>query len=112
MSNDAIRTAANVALPASIRRVVDVGVRAVDPTRVVLYGSRARGNARENSDYDLAFIFPKDRHGEWVRFVADLDDAPVTLLPVDLLDWNETSDQLREKIAKEGITLYERTSGR
>ncbi len=47
----------------------------------------------------------------WVRFLADLDDAPVTLLPVDLLDWDETSDSLREKIVKEGITLYERSAG-
>ena len=49
----------DVALPASIRRVVELGVRAVDPARVILYGSRARGGAREDSDYDLAFIFPE-----------------------------------------------------
>ena len=91
--------------------MVELGVHAVDPSRVVLYGSRARGDARQNSDYDLAFIFPKDRHGEWVRFLADLDDTPVTLLPVDLLDWNETSDAVRDQIAKEGITLYGRNSG-
>jgi len=98
-------------LPVSIGRVVEFGVRAVEPLRVVLYGSRARGDARENSDYDLAFVFPPAQHGKWVRFLADLDDAPVTLLPVDLLDWNEASEPLREEIRKEGITLYERNSG-
>ncbi|MCX5643826.1 MAG: nucleotidyltransferase domain-containing protein [Phycisphaerae bacterium] len=98
-------------LPASIGRVVEFGVRAVEPMRVFLYGSRARGDARENSDYDLAFVFSPAQHGKWVRFLADLDDAPVTLLPVDLLDWNEASEPLREEIRKEGITLYERNSG-
>jgi predicted nucleotidyltransferase len=110
MANDAIRTAADVTLPASIRRVVESAVAAVDPTRVILYGSRARGDARQDSDYDLAFVFSPDRHRQWVRFLADLDDAPVTLLPVDLLDWNEASKSLREKISSEGTTLYERAS--
>ncbi len=100
------------ALPASIQRVVKLGIRAVDPQRVVLYGSRARGDARSNSDYDLAFDFPKDHRGRWLRFVTDLDDAPVTLLPLDLLDWNEAPAALRTQIDKEGIVLYERSPSR
>ena len=68
---------------------MELGVCAVDPDKVILYGSRARGDAREDSDYDLAFVFPGDRRDRWVRFVVDLDDAAVTLLPVDLLNWNE-----------------------
>ena len=110
MATDAIRTATDVILPASIRRLVELAVRAVDPARVILYGSRARGDARQNSDYDLAFVFPEDRHRQWVRLLADMDDAPVTLLPVDLVGWNEASDSLRERICSEGITLYERAS--
>ena len=111
MATDAIRTATDVILPASIRRLVELAVRAVDPARVILYGSRARGDARQNSDYDLAFVFPEDRHDRWVRFTVDLDDAALTLLPVDLLDWNLASEPLRERIRKEGIVLYERSAG-
>jgi uncharacterized protein len=103
--------AGDIALPDSIHRVVALGVRAVDPDKVILYGSRARGDAREQSDYDLAFVFPEDRHGRWVRFMVDLDDAAATLLPVDLLDWNEASAALRERIRNEGIALYERSAG-
>jgi predicted nucleotidyltransferase len=99
------------ALPASIWRVVEFGVRAVDPTRVILYGSRARGDARDHSDYDLAFVFSPDHRDRWIRFLADLDDAALTLLPVDLLDWNEASESLRDEIGKEGITIYEHASG-
>ena len=97
-------------LPASIRRVVELGVCAVDPDKVILYGSRARGDARRDSDYDLAFVFLKDRHDRWVRFVVDLDDAAVTLLPVDLVDWNEASGALRDRICSEGIVVYERSA--
>lgn len=98
-------------LPTSIRRVVESVVRAVDPTRVILYGSRARGDARDNSDYDLAVVFPQDRRNRWIRFLADYDDAALTLLPVDLLDLSEASEPLREQISKEGVTLYERATG-
>jgi predicted nucleotidyltransferase len=31
-------------------------VRVVDPARIVLFGSRARGDAREDSDYDLLVV--------------------------------------------------------
>jgi uncharacterized protein len=107
MESEAAIELSPAALPASIRRVVEYGVRAVDPTRVVLYGSRARGDARRDSDYDLAFVFRKERRNRWIRFLADFDDAALTLLPVDMLDWNEASARLREEIRKEGITLYE-----
>jgi uncharacterized protein len=111
MAHEATTVAVERALPASIRRVVELGVRTVNPDKVILYGSRARGNAREDSDYDLAFVFPTDRRASWVRFVVDLDDAAVTLLPVDLLDWNEASDALRGRIGREGVVLYERRAG-
>lgn len=111
MSIEAPMTISVARLPVSVQRVVEQGVRAVDPKRVVLYGSRARGDARENSDFDLAFVFPEAQHGAWIRFLADLDDAALTLRPVDLVDWNEASAPLREQIRKEGIILYERASG-
>jgi uncharacterized protein len=110
MKSETSTAAVDVVLPASVRRVVQLGVRAVDPDKVLLYGSRARGSAREDSDYDLAFVFPKDRHARWVRFVVGLDDAAVTLLPVDLLDWNEAASPLREQVCREGIVLYERSA--
>jgi len=39
-------------LPMIVGRVV----RVVDPARIVLFGSRARGDAREDSDYDLLVV--------------------------------------------------------
>jgi uncharacterized protein len=45
-------TTANLVPETLLSRVVDV----FDPRRVILIGSRARGDAREDSDYDLVVV--------------------------------------------------------
>jgi predicted nucleotidyltransferase len=96
-------------LPPSIRRLIDYGIKTVEPDRVILFGSRARGDARENSDYDLAFDFPSNRLLYWLRFVTSADDLPITLRPTDLVAWHEASPELQERIKLEGILIYERS---
>ncbi len=48
-----------------LRRVVEVIVREIDPDKIILFGSRARGDHREDSDYDILVlkegIRPEDR---------------------------------------------------
>ena len=39
-----------------IREMVDTIVREADPDTVILFGSRARGNARADSDVDLLIV--------------------------------------------------------
>ena len=44
------------ALQEVVRRLVD----AIDPDRIILFGSRARGDARPDSDFDLLLIKRSD----------------------------------------------------
>ena len=41
-----------------------------------LYGSRARGDAREDSDWDLLLLLDKDKRepNDWERFCRPIDD--------------------------------------
>jgi uncharacterized protein len=50
--------------PEALERVVARLVERFDPAAVFLFGSRARGDADEDSDYDLLAVVPGDRQGE------------------------------------------------
>ena len=63
-------------LPAIVGRIV----HEVDPARIILFGSRATGQAREDSDYDLLVVLDKvdDRRGTQLRIRAAIDDLPIS----------------------------------
>ena len=73
--------------------------------RVVLYGSRARGDNRPRSDIDLAvFGMPEARRGD---FWAALEELP-TLLKFDVAYILPGADAaFLQAIEREGVTLYE-----
>lgn len=79
--------------------------------KIILYGSRARGDNRERSDIDLAIECPQATISQWLTIVNVINDAD-TLLKIDFvrLDQLEKNNPLRHSIEQEGIVLYERKS--
>ena len=75
---------------------------------LVLHGSRARGDARGDSDWDLAFL--ADSTFDPDALLARLGEELGTD-QVDLADLSRASALLRFKTASEGLPLYERESG-
>lgn len=72
--------------------------------KVILFGSRARGDFRERSDIDLAVT-----GGDVVNFSLDVDDTTSTLLKYDIVNLDGAVQQeLLESIHKEGKVLYEK----
>ncbi len=71
--------------------------------KIILFGSRARGDNRERSDIDLAvYGVPTDRQG---AFWADIDDLP-TLLDFDIVHVDDRTDRkLVVNIEKDGIII-------
>lgn len=84
-------------MQAAIERLVAVG----QPTRIILFGSRARGDADDRSDVDLLVIkrAVTDRYEELVQLNQALRGL---LLPVDLL---LTSEQEFEERASQAGTV-------
>jgi predicted nucleotidyltransferase len=75
--------------------------------RVILFGSRARGDAEARSDVDLAVEAPGASARDWLRLVDMAEDAD-TLLAIDLVRLEEAPSDLRQRIEAEGLALYER----
>ena len=72
--------------------------------KVILFGSRARGDFRRTSDIDLAV-----KGGDFINFSLDVDEETSTLLMFDFVDLNRSIQQeLRENIEREGRIIYEK----
>ena len=76
--------------------------------RIVIFGSRARGDHKPTSDIDLAvFLLPEFSNRG--RMTGDINDLN-TLLKIDLIFINEQIDpKLLENIEREGVVIHERT---
>ena len=70
--------------------------------QLVLFGSRAAGRFSEKSDIDLALS-----GGRIHDFEGALEEGCPTLLSFDFIDLSDTiAPELRERICKEGVSLY------
>ncbi len=94
----------------AVRRLVE----AARPQKIILFGSYARGDAREQSDLDFLVIERevKSRRREMVRLHDVL--RPMRI-PVDVLvaseatfdEWADTPGTVIYRASKEGQLLYE-----
>ena len=94
----------NVHLPNDLAtQLVDLA-RQHDAQRLVLFGSRARGDHKERSDIDLAvYGMPcSEQAGFWL----DAEELP-TLLKFDIVHVSPGMDpKFLTHIEKDGVTLY------
>ncbi|WP_372632029.1 nucleotidyltransferase domain-containing protein [Cohnella sp.] len=92
-------------LPESIKdRIVSILAEEKTVDQALLFGSRARGDARANSDIDLALIgddIPLSLHTKLRENVG--------LYSLDIVRMNELDDELLlESIDRDGVLLYSR----
>lgn len=72
--------------------------------KVILFGSRARGDFSRASDIDLAVS-----GGDVTEFALDVDEQTSTLLQYDVVDLSaDIQEDLRDSIQKEGRLFYEK----
>lgn len=98
-----------------LRQIVDRVRKAADPQRIVLFGSQARSEARENSDFDILVVRPSQapRFERSAPIYAALADLPVEVevvvyTPTEIEDWSEVPQAFVTTAIREGKVLYER----
>ena len=67
-----------------------------DPEKVILYGSKARGDAKTGSDSDFAVVTDRPV------------DADAIIGALDIVRYSKAPPQLQKIIDTEGIVIYER----
>lgn len=86
-----------------IRKILFVILNHANVEKVIIYGSRAMGNYRENSDIDLTIVAPLLSLSDLLRIENEIDDL---LLPykIDLSLMHQIDNQdLIEHIKRVGL---------
>lgn len=68
--------------------------------KVVIFGSRARGDNAPKSDIDLCVYSLKMSKDEFVKLRRELDDLPI-LYKMDIVHFENSSDELKENILRD-----------
>lgn len=95
-------------LPKSIQSAVNLIIKELNPSEVILFGSRARGDQRENSDFDIAVKIDIADPTHWSKVQNALSEDPITLFPIDLVDFAQMPLDYQLNISREGVSLYVR----
>ena len=73
--------------------------------KIVLFGSRARGDHTERSDVDLAVY-----GGDFDSFYWYIKENIHSLLSFDVVDMNSrVTEELKKEIERDGVVIYEKT---
>ncbi len=99
-------------LPKSIQKLIQLIISYINPESIILFGSRARGDFRQNSDFDIAVKKANLDQHHWADLLVKVDEEPITLLKVDLLHYEDLSDSYKKNIDQEGILIYEQNISR
>lgn len=75
--------------------------------KVVLFGSRARGDCTDKSDYDIAVFAPGISSEERAKLSDEIGNIK-TLLKIDLVFIKNENNALNENIRKDGIIIMDK----
>jgi uncharacterized protein len=100
--------------PTVLRRIADRLRERIDATKVIVYGSVARGEATIHSDVDLLVVAPSNESSYWrmanaraaIRDLrAEVPISPLVLTPEEVARQVERGDPFMCEILDEGVEL-------
>ena len=93
-----------------IRAQLEKKGRELDDYAIILFGSRAAGDPRERSDFDIGIVGKEPVSAELFFELETLLDRIPTLYTIDLVDLNRVPRRFCEEALKSYRLLYGKTS--
>lgn len=87
---------------------------------IILFGSRARGDINDKSDWDFAILCDreivaktfKNKVSGWFAYSVNLNEIfDLKTERIDIIDLNSCSDFIAHYIARDGVLIYEKNEG-
>ncbi|NPV44974.1 MAG: nucleotidyltransferase domain-containing protein [Firmicutes bacterium] len=93
-----------------IQKLAEIFSRYSEVEKVVLFGSRARGDFKKTSDIDIV-IFSKEISDRDFNLLVDEINEIDTVLIFDILHYEKIKkESLKNSIERDGVILYDRKS--
>lgn len=91
-------------LPERVLRDISLFAKKYSVAKVILFGSRARGNNTERSDVDIIVY-----GGDFDSFYWEVKENMHSLLTLDVIEGDKgISEELKEEIDRDGVVIYEK----
>ena len=89
-----------------LNNIVEILTKEIAPNKLILFGSRGKGNALYNSDYDIAIDSELINFTEKRRLKEKIDEI-IGLHKIDLIFLEEVDTEFKDIILKTGKIIYE-----
>jgi predicted nucleotidyltransferase len=89
-----------------IKDIIDVVITFIHPSRVIMFGSRAGGKAREYSDFDIA-VEGVEMDIRKERLLKEALDRKMGIFTVDLINLDKADREFKRLISQKGKVIYE-----
>ena len=86
-----------------LSQIIDAVRQDAKPQRIILFGSRARGEWNDRSDIDIAVI-PEIGSS---FFSTPIEERIRTLLKIDILDFRKLNEDFQQEVLQNGVVIYE-----
>lgn len=105
----------NMHIDSTLKKAIEIIIQSVDPDKIILFGSRAKGDNKKDSDYDICVIKKDVSHRRKVaqqiyRFLYSVG-VPVDIIVETPEKFEELKDNpfmIYKEISKSGRVVYEK----
>ena len=93
-------------IPERVLKDISAFAKKYSINKVILFGSRARGDNTERSDIDIDIAVYS---GDFDSFYWDVKEKVHSLLSFDVVEADKPiSEELKQEIEKDGVIIYEK----